>query len=222
MILSKRLVKKTDLNGFMSYTNLTAKGTATDYDTGYLPYYVQYLQGTPGLTDANFRQLINSNEVSTSWDQKHTVAVVANKRIFKFFDTTAFLDAGSGFPFTGGLGSNDSQHQSFAQEGAAFNQVPVVVNGNTLQPNSPIIGRTGWHYKFTLNSNFHVAEQTTLFVNVDNIFTRKTATVLATTTLSGLPYYRAPTAAFPQGQIYYGSQTVLTPRFLSFGVRTKF
>jgi hypothetical protein len=222
MILNKRLVKKSDWNGFASYTNLTARGTSTDYDTGYLPYYVNYLLGTPGLTDANFRQLINSNEVSTSWDQKHTVAIVANKRVWKFFDTTVFMDAGSGFPLSGGVGSNDAQHQSYTTGTASFNEVPVVVNGNALQSNNVTVGRTGWHYKFTLNSNFHIKEDTTLFLNIDNVFTRKTATVLATTTLQGQQYYHAPSAAFPQGQIYYGAQTVLTPRFLSFGVRTKF
>ena len=219
---TKRLVNKTDWNGFATYTGLVSKATSTDYDTAYLPYYVQYLNGTPGLTDANFRDLINNNEVPTSWDQKHTVAVVANKRIWKFFDTTIFMDAGSGFPFSGGLGSNDAQHQSFTEEGASFNQVPVVVNGNALQANAPIVGSTGWHYKFTLNSNFHIQENTTVFLNIDNIFTRNTATNLSTTTLSGETFYHAPSAAFPQGQVYYGASTVLTPRFLSFGVRTKF
>ena len=221
-ILSKRLVKKTDTNGFISYTNLVAKGSSTRYDTGYEPYYVSYLNGTPGLTDASFRNLINSNLVPTSWDQKHTVAVVANKRIWKFFDTTAFLDAGSGFPFTGGQGSNDAQHQSFTQDGATFNNVPVVVSGNALQANNAIVGRTGWHYKFSLNSNFHVKEDTTVFLNIDNVFTRKTATVLSTSTISGDTFYHAPSAAFPQGQVYYGANTILTPRFVSFGVRTKF
>ena len=219
-VITKRLIRKTDWNGFASYTNITARAQ-TEYNNGYIPYYVTNLSGFPGLTDADYRGLVQ-NEVATQYDQKHTVGVVVNKRVFKFFDTSVILDAGSGYPYAGGVGGSDAQHSSFSQGDASFNQVPIVVNGNTLQPNNPIAGRTGWHYKFSWNSNFRVNEDSSFFLNIDNVFTRKTAIVKATSTLSGATFYNGPSAAFPQGQIYYGAQSVTTPRFISFGVRTKF
>jgi hypothetical protein len=232
LTLAKRLVHDTDMewSGFVTYTHLVSKATAGNYNTNYEPFYAQYLSGTPGVTDAALRTLISQNEVQTSWDQTHTVQVVANKRYLKFLMATILLDAGSGYPysgataneFTGGFATNDAQHSSFALGGATFHQVPVVTSGNTLQATSPIIGQTGWHYKFTLNNDLFVAKTTSLFLNIDNVFNRKTVLAQSPTTAAGQPFYSAPSAAYPQGLIYYGNSINLTPRFVSFGIRTRF
>lgn len=228
-ILSKRPVNKTDWNGFASYTNQSAKATNSNFDTGYIPYFYNAASGDPSLTDADYRRL-DAQEYPLSYDQKHTVAVVANKRVWKWFDTTVVLDAGSGFPFAGGsqsdgsfFGGGDPQHSEKALGGADFTQVPtVLLDGKTIQPINPIVGRTGWHYKFSLNSNFHLTETTNAFLNIDNVFTRNTPTTYATVTQAGQIYYTQPSAAYPQGRVYYGPSTILSPRFVSFGIRMKF
>ncbi len=98
----------------------------------------------------------------------------------------------------------------------------MVLNNQTLTPLNPNIGRTGWHYKISLNSNFYLTPLTNLFLNVDNVFNRLTTTVFATSNYGGQIYYRSPTAAQPQGEQYYGPNASLTPIFLSFGFRHKF
>jgi len=220
---TKRLVKKTDWNGFFTYTNLSSTAT-TEYFNGYIPYWVTNLFGFPGLTDADLRNLVKTKEVPTGWDQHHTVALVLNKRVNKIFEPSLFIDAGSGFPFAGGVGSGDAQHGT--DPNGYFTYVPIVVNQGTngLQPTNAVAGFTGWHFKTSLNMNFHIDPQdkTYLFLNIDNLFNKKTAVVRATTTLSGEEFYDQPTAENPQGSIYYGNNTPINPRFVAFGVRTKF
>ena len=61
-----------------------------------------------------------------------------------------------------------------------------------------------------------------MFLNVDNIFDKKTALSNATGALSGEPYWTAPTAQYPQGQEHFGPSSILTPIFITFGFRQKF
>ena len=225
---SKLQRKQSDWNGFVSYTNQVARATSSDFDTGYEPYFAFYDYGDQNLTTADYKRL-DKQEFATSYDQRHTVGVVIGKRLSKLIDFSTFLDAGSGFPFSGGsqatgtLGSVDSQHSEITNGSADFSEVPVVLqDGRTIQPINPVVGRTGWHYKITLNTNFYLTPTTNLFLNVDNIFDRKTAVTYATATQAGSPYYNAPTAAFPQGTNYYGPSTIITPIFLSFGFRHRF
>ena len=210
----------------MSYTNQIARATSSNFDTGYVPYFANaFISEGPllGLNDAQFRAL-NNKQYSTSYDQRHTVGVVINKRINKFIEESAFLDAGSGFPFQNlGGGGSDPQHAQNAVGAATFNEVPILLpDQRTLQPLNPVIGRSGWHYKITLNTNFNVTPSTTLFMNVDNIFDRKTVVNYSTATQAGTPYQLPPTAEYPQGKIYYGPSTIITPIFFTFGFRHKF
>ena len=173
------------LNGFVTYTNETVKATNSFFDTGYQPYFYNAAYGVPGLTA---QQLINGNhtEYPVSWDQKHTVFVQVNKRVGKMVNFHVNLDAGSGYPYiigVSGLGvaggaqgpTVDSQH--VGNPTGSFSTVPVVLPNGQLQPLNPTPGFTGWHYKFTLNTDFDVSPSTTLFVNVDNPFDRKTVTI---------------------------------------------
>jgi hypothetical protein len=225
--LEKRRRGASDLNGFLSYTNQVARATSSLNDTGYNPYFSTFVSD-PNLTDADYRRL-NKREFATSYDQRHTIALVANKRLSKKFEATVVLDAGSGFPFTGGAPSEagligaDAQHGAKLVGGASFTEVPVVLLDNrTLQPLSPVVGRSGWHYKFSINTNFYVNPNTWFFLNADNVLNRRSVINYATTTNSGAIYYTDPTAEYPQGRIHYGPATVISPLFLSFGIRTQF
>ncbi len=183
----------------------------------------------PFLSDEEYRQL-NRREFAPDYDQRHTVAVVANKRLHRNFETTLILDAGSGFPFAGGapnepgsFGSAGAQYGSVLLGDADFGQVPVILpNGRTLQPQNPVVGRSGWHYKISINNNFYLNDNSWLFLNVDNVFNRKFVTNFGTQSNAGTIYYNEPSPEFPQGSIYYGPTTVVTPIFLSFGIRTRF
>ena len=229
--LSKRARNPNDFNGFITYTNQIAKATNSDYDTGYTPYFnftFGSLGRQLGLNDAQYRAL-NNTAYSTSYDQRHTVAVVANKRINKFFEESAVLDAGSGFPFVaavsqvGGGAGVDPQRLSQGFGNATFGEVPIVLaDQKTVAPLNPVVGRSGWHYKISLNSSIILTPDTSLFVNVDNVFDKKTVLTYSTSDASGALYYIKPTAEFPQGRVYYGPSTILTPVFFTVGFRHKF
>ena len=217
-----------DINGFVTYTNQVARATSSAFDTGYAPYFSTFVSD-PTLTNAQFRSF-NQQEFSPSYDQRHTVAVVVSKKFSHLFGTSIVLDAGSGFPYNRGTASDglnggvDGQHgEKLVGTNGDFTEVPVFLNGQTLSPLSPVVGHSSWHYKFSLNSDFFVSKDTSLFVNVDNIFDRLTATIISTTDANGNIYYNAPTAAQPQGSIHYGAGAgSITPIFLSFGFRHKF
>ncbi len=224
--LSKRARNANDLNGFITYTNQVAKATNSDFDTGYNPYFYNTfinLGPTLGLNDAQFRAL-NNKAYATSYDQRHTVAVVVDKKINKFFEESAVLDAGSGFPFVAGVGGGvDPQRSSDSFGNAQFGEVPIVLaDQKTLAPLNPVVGRSGWHYKISLNSSIILTPDTSLFLNVDNVFDKKTVVSYATSDPSGAPYYIAPTAEYPQGRRYFGPNTILTPVFFTVGFRHKF
>ena len=214
------------INGFVSYTNQVVRATSSDFDTGYAPYYYNAFAGS-GLasgSDALIRAG-NGQEYATSYDQRHTIGVDVTKRFNKLFESSIILDAGSGFPFSGGtaalVGGQGADAQHTIQ--GNFNEVPVTLFDRTaLQPLNPTAGRSGWHYKISLNSNFYLTPTTSLFFDVDNVFDKQTVLNYATTTQSGTPYYEGPSAAFPQGRIYYGASTIITPIFATFGFRTKF
>ncbi len=215
------------LNGFVSYTNQVVRATSSDFDTGYAPYYYLAFVNS-GISDAALR-FGNNQEFATSYDQRHTIGVDLTKRFNKLFETSLILDAGSGFPFSGGTGAlvggqgADAQHTIQGAGAATFQEVPVTLFDKTsLQPLNPTAGRSGWHYKISLNSNFYLTPTTSLFFDVDNVFDKKTVLNYATTTQSGTPYYEGPSAAFPQGRVYYGASTIITPIFATFGFRTKF
>ena len=215
------------INGFVSYTNQVVRATSSDFDTGYIPYFYNAFANT-GLTDAQVRAG-DQQEFATSYDQRHTIGVDVTKRFNKLFESSIILDAGSGFPFSGGTGAlvgglgADSQHTVEGVGAANFQEVPVTLFDRTaLQPLNPTAGRSGWHYKISINSNFYLTPTTSLFFDVDNVFDKQTVLNYATTTQSGTPYYEGPSAAFPQGRVYYGASTIITPIFATFGFRTKF
>lgn len=222
IVLGKRQRQQSDWNGFVSYSNQVARAN-TNSDVGYIPFFGNAFLGDPTISDEEFRRR-NKEEYATGYDQRHTVAVVANKRISKTFETSLILDAGSGFPFVNdsslfsGVGS-DPQHTTAGN----FTEVPVTLfDQQTLQPVNPVVGRSGWHYKISVNSNFYLNESSNLFLNIDNIFNRKTVVNYSTATQAGVPYYLDPTPEYPQGRVYYGPSTQLNPLFVSFGVRTRF
>ena len=216
------------LNGFVSYTNQVARATNSIDDTGYLPYFYSAFAGDPNTSDAEFRSQ-NNREFATTYDQRHTIGADLTKRFSKLFETSIILDAGSGFPFVNGITSTptgetaDPQHAGQSIGNAGFNEVPITLfDQRTLSPLNPTVGRSGWHYKISLNSNFYLTPTTSLFLDVDNLFGKNTVTNYNTATGSGAPYYVGPTAEFPQGRYYYGPATLITPTFLTFGFRTKF
>ena len=232
--LSKQMVRPSDWNGFLSYTNQIARATsdfsATTPIVGYLPLAAGFTLGNPLLSDADYRSLTGL-EVPLNYDQRHTVAIVANKRFTKLLESTFVLDAGSGFPFAGGgaadslfLGGADAQHAEKIVGNADYSEVPVTLtsDGKAIQPYTPVVGRTGWHYKISINSNFYLTPDTNLFLNVDNIFDRLTATNLGTADLNAKEFYTPASAQYPQGRNYFGTQTTLTPVFVSVGFRHKF
>ena len=216
------------VNGFVSYTNQVVRASNSDFDTGYIPYFYNAFAGDPATSDAAIR-FGDTKEFATSYDQRHTIGVDVTKRFNKLFETSVILDAGSGFPFTGGVSSlvggegADSQHTVQTIGAANYQEIPVTLFDKTsLQPLNPVPGRSGWHYKISLNSNFYLTPTTSLFFDVDNVFDKKTVLNYSTTTQAGTPYYDSPTAEFPQGRIYYGPSTIITPIFATFGFRTKF
>lgn len=228
-VFSKKARNDYDINGYVSYTNQVARATSSAFDTGYIPYF-GYFVTNPTLTNADFLNF-NKQQFPVSYDQRHTVAAVVSKRFNKLFGTSIVLDAGSGFPFNAGVASDgvignvDANHgEKLVGTNADFTEVPVLLNnGNTLSPLNPVVGRSGWHYKISLNSDIFLTPDTNLFVNVDNVFDRLTATVISTTDANGQIYYSAPTAQQPQGHISYGRGAgSITPIFLSFGFRHKF
>lgn len=214
------------INGFVSYTNQVARATNSIDDTGYYSYFTNAFLGDGTTSDAEFRRQ-NGTEYATTYDQRHTIGVDVTKRFNKLFETSIILDAGSGFPFVNGLSQlgegADPQHAVKVNGGAAFNEVPVTLfDKHTLQPLNPTVGRTGWHYKISLNTNFYLTPTTSLFLDVDNVFDKQTVTNYGTATGAGTPYYATPTAEFPQGRYYYGPATIITPTFITFGFRSKF
>jgi outer membrane receptor protein involved in Fe transport len=226
--LTKRQVKQSDWNGYIGYTNQVAKATNSDFDTGYEPYFYYYNAGNPLISNSTFLTQDNT-EVEPSYNQRHTIGIVVDKRATKLIEMAAFLDAGSGFPFAGGATSNgnyggaDAQHGESLYGSADFTEVPVLLPNGQLQPaGSTVIGHSGWHYKITLNTTFHITDSTSLFLNVDNVFDRLTVLTYATSTQAGQPYYHAPTAQYPQGWEYFGPSTTITPIFVSGGFRYKF
>ncbi len=226
--------KPSDWNGYVNYTNQVVRTNSSLYDTAYAPYGVVYLASSGAFSEGQL-QGIARQQFSPSWDQRHTVAVVATKRVAKLLESTFILDAGSGLPFFSGASSTNggffgSVGSGFAEinsgttgNGASFTNVPVTLNnGGTLSALNPIAGHTGWHYKISINSDFNITPDFSLFLNVDNIFDKLTPLSLSTATYSGIPFYNAPTAAFPQGTESFKAQSVITPTFLTFGFRQRF
>jgi len=225
--------RPSDWNGYVNYTNQVVRTNSSLYDTAYTPYFVNYLNTTGAFSEAQLQSLAYK-QFAPSWDQRHTVAVVATKRINKLLETTFILDAGSGLPFypaatSSGGGFFGPVASGFAEinssttgNGASFANVPITIGGGRLPSLNPITGNTGWHYKVNINTDFNITQDFSLFLNVDNVFDTKTALSLATGTFSGEPYYSAPTAAFPQGQEGFQYQSKLTPVFLTFGFRQRF
>lgn len=214
---------ESDWTGFVSYTNQVAKATSTLTDTGYYPYFYTYFSGAANVTPAMLAQQDDA-EYPTSYDQRHTVALVATKRFCRLLESSFVLDAGSGFPFFNSAPlSDDAQHAEHQIGTADLVDVPVTLpNQQTLQPFNAVPGQTGWHYKLSINTNIHVSERVTCFFNVDNIFDSKTVLNYGTETATGLAYYDPPTAQYPQGKIYYGPVTLITPIFTSIGVKYSF
>ncbi len=222
--------KPSDWSGYINYTNQVVRTNSSLFDTAYTPYAALFL-GTSGAFTADQIGSLAHREFAPSWDQRHTVGVVATKRFTKLLETSFILDAGSGLPFYGGStssGSFGSVGTGFADIGGTttpgqdFTQVPLSLGGGRLPPLNPVVGYTGWHYKITLNNSFYLTPSFSLFLNVDNVFDKKTALSLATGSFSGEPYYVAPSAAYPQGQQVYRYQAKLTPVYITFGFRQRF
>ena len=220
--------RPSDWSGYLNYTNQVVRTNASLYDTAYTPYFALY--EAQNFDNATVQGLVRK-EFAPSWDQRHTVALVAHKNINKLFGATFILDAGSGLPFYAGSSSNGNFgaiSNGFANigaqttGGAEFTQVPISLGGGKLPPLNPLVGYTGWHYKISINTDFNLTDTFSLFLNVDNVFDKKTALSLATGSFSGEPYYTAPTAQYPQGQEVYRYQSKLTPVYLTFGFRQRF
>ena len=226
--LGKNARNPYDLNGFVSYTNLVAKATNSDFDTGYIPYFYNAFAGQIGTVSNGDFITNNHTEFPTSYAQRHTIGVDVTKRYTKLLESSIILDAGSGFPFSNGLANigatTDAQHTTFTSGTTGiFQEVPITLfNQHTLQPQNPTVGQSGWHYKISINTNFYLTPTTNLFFDVDNVFDKQTVLAYSTVDQAGAPYYAAPTAAYPQGRIYYGPSTIITPIFATFGFRTKF
>lgn len=226
--LRKLQRRPSDWSGYVNYTNQVVRTNSSLYDTAYAPYFTTY--EASNFDNATLQSLAR-REFAPSWDQRHTVAVVAHKNLNKLFGATFILDAGSGLPFYAGstgsgnfgaIGNGFADIGSVTTGAAEFTQVPISLGGGRLPPLNPLVGYTGWHYKISVNTDFNLTENTSLFLNVDNIFDKKTALSLATGTFSGEPYYTAPSAAYPQGQEVYRYQSKLTPIYLTFGFRQRF
>jgi len=226
--LRKLQRRPSDWSGYINYTNQVVRTNSSLYDTAYTPYFVNY--EASNFDNATLQSLAR-REFAPSWDQRHTIAVVAHKNINKLFGATFILDAGSGLPFYAGATSNGNFGaigNGFANiggvttGGAEFTQVPISLGGGRLPPLNPLVGYTGWHYKISINTDFNLTDTFSLFLNVDNVFDKKTALSLATGSFSGEPYYTAPTAQYPQGQEVYRYQSKLTPVYLTFGFRQRF
>ena len=225
--------KPSDWNGFVNYTNQVVRTNSSLFDTAYAPYFVNYLASSGAFSEAQLQNLA-FKQFAPSWDQRHTIAVVATKRINKLIESTFILDAGSGLPFYpaatnsgggnfGAVGAGFAEITGVTTGGSGdFTNVPISVGGNRLPSLNPVTGYTGWHYKISINTDFNITQDFSLFLNVDNVFDKKTALSLATGTFSGDPYYVSPTAAFPQGQEVFRYQSKLTPVFLTFGFRQRF
>ena len=220
--------RPSDWNGYVNYTNQVVRTNSSLYDTAYVPYFSAF--ESSNFDNATLKSL-NHREFAPSWDQRHTVAVVANKSFTKLLSTSFILDAGSGLPFfpsatnsgnIGAIGNAFADIGSVTTGGADFTQVPISLGGARLAPLNPVVGYTGWHYKISINNDFNLTPTFSLFLNVDNVFDKKTALSLATGTFSGEPYYVAPTAQYPQGQEVFRYQSKLTPVYLTFGFRQKF
>ena len=241
--LRKLARKPSDWNGYINYTNQVARANVLSFNS-YVPTFTLAESGNPYFTDSandgngvvtspgsDLRRL-NHIEFPTDADQRHTVSIVVNKRLSKLFDATFILDAGSGLPFFSNATSDGTFGGSAGPGFAAvhtitggdsnFTQVPITLGNGLLPPVNPITGYTGWHYKISMTSNFNLTPDFSLFFNVDNIFDKKTALALATGSFSGEPYWTPPTPQYPQGQEHFGSSSILTPVFLTFGFRQKF
>ena len=225
--------RPSDWNGYINYTNQVVRTNTSLYDTAYAPYFVAELAGSQAFSESQLAGYARQ-QFSPSWDQRHTVAVVATKSFFKQLESTFILDAGSGLPFypsatsTGG-GTFGNAGTGFAEISGAgsggtgsFSNVPVTIGNGALPALNPVTGHTGWHYKVSINTDFNISPSFSLFLNVDNIFDKLTALSLSTGTYSGIPFYNAPTAAFPQGTEVFKAQSVITPTFLTFGFRQRF
>jgi hypothetical protein len=227
VLLTKTPDRPSAWNGFISYTNLSVKATSGFSDTFYAPYYYQAFHGDPTITLAQLNAGDNM-EFPTSYDQHHTIGVVANKRVSNWLEISGVMDAGSGFPFQNTLGTltaaADAQHAVFGTGPSNFfGQVPITMQNQTsLQPLNPTPGMSGWHYKFSLNTNIYLTQDTNLFFDIDNIFNSRAVLVYGTNPFSGPAFYSPPSPQYPQGRVYYGPRAVQTPMFISFGVRTRF
>lgn len=239
--------KPSDWNGYINYTNQVARSNVLSANA-YVPTFSLVEAGNPYFTDSandaadgvvtapnrDLRRL-NHIEFPTDADQRHTIGVVIGKRISKLFDGAIILDAGSGLPFfssatsdstfvtpTGSVGPGFAAVHTITGGDSNFTQVPILLGGNLLASVNPVTGYTGWHYKISLTSNFYLTPDFSLFLNVDNIFDRKTALALATGSLSGEPYWTPPTPQYPQGQEHFGPSSIITPVFLTVGFRQRF
>ena len=228
--LRKLARRPSDWSGYINYTNQVVRTNSSLYDTVYVPYFVNYLATSGAFTNAELQAQAH-REFAPSWDQRHTVAVVANKRFTKLVSSSFILDAGSGLPFYpsstssnnyGSVGTGFAGIGNGTAGAAEFTQVPITIGGGRLPTLNPVQGYTGWHYKLSLNTDFNLSQDFSLFLNVDNVFDTKTALSLATGSFSGEPYYVAPTAEYPQGQEEFRYQSKLTPVYITFGFRQKF
>ncbi len=237
-VLRKQKRKDTDTNGFFSYTNQVSKATST-FLNAYQSYFYAAFANSPSinLTNAQFAAA-NKQEFPASYSERNTFFFLVNKKYTKLLDSSLSLDAGSGFPFQSGVSSIvggvatgiDSQHTALAGligaanvGAAAFNEVPIVLPNQTqLTPLNVSPGKTGYHYKFTLNNNFNLTDRLGLFLNVDNLFDKQFAEIFATSDEAGNVFYDPPSAQYPQGRVYYGRRDIVTPTSLQVGFRVKF
>jgi hypothetical protein len=213
--LEQRRPSRSGLSGWLSYTYLNAKSTSEYY--GPAKGWAWYATDPSVTTEAEL-QALEKRMFPVSWAQKHTVALVANKKFGRRFEATFIVDSGSGFPFGQSgmdLGGDDPQH--------APGGIPILFNGQ-LQPNRPVVGWTGWHSKVSINTAFHLSPTTSFFVNVDNLFNLKKPTAKVwydPFTLSPIGEHE-PTPEYPNGYMEYRPYSVVTPLFISAGIQRRF
>ena len=130
-----------DWSGYVSYTNQVVRTNSSYYDTAYIPYAVLELASSGAFTEGQLQGLARQ-QFAPSWDQRHTVGVVATKRLNKLFETTFILDAGSGLPFF--PGATSSGGGNFGAVGAGFAEITGLTTGGAGDfTNVPISDRRG-------------------------------------------------------------------------------
>jgi len=219
--LQRRASRK--LSGWISYTLARAQATASAGNA--YPYGSDMSYGT-GI----------NNEYFVDWDQRHTLAAVANYQQGRW-ELSPSLNWGSGYAFGQSgvdLGGDDIQHginATFESGGTvypagSFTNVPIMVGGR-LQPATPNSLRAGSHLTVNLTVNYRLRPETSLYVSVFNLLRSKDVTNPVwydPNTYAVLGYQPPEGTPGPDnpGVIEYVPYTRTPPTFVAVGIRQSF